>query len=281
MGTPTPGSSNAGIAAQIRGVDGWPVSDAVLTVTDGRGQQVARMPADGAGNAVTPPLPPGSYTAIVTAPGFQPQARTAVVTGAGASRLGVVSLSRSGETTLPPPGPWTIDPVHSSIDVSARHLGFASIRGRFTDFGGRIEVAEPFEGSSVHAQIQAGSIDTGNKMRDDHLRSADFLSVDHHPVIDYRGTGLRRVGPQSWTLHGELTLNGVCRSAPLELTYLGSGPDPWGGARAGFQAATELQREDFAITYNQVLQAGIAAVGATLRVELAIEAVQGDTLPQL
>ncbi|MGH3621916.1 MAG: YceI family protein [Sciscionella sp.] len=270
-----------GVSAQIRGIDGWPVPDAVLTVTDSAGIQVARVTVDGSGLAVTESLPSGSYTAIVTAPGFQPQARTAVVTAAGASGLGVVALSREGNAVLPAPGVWTIDPIHSSINVSARHLGFASIRGRFADFGGRIEVAEPVEQSLVLAQIKAASIDTGNTMRDDHLRSADFLGVDQHPVIEYRGTHLTPVAAQRWTLHGELTLNAVTRSVPLDLTYDGAGPDAWGGVRAGFHAVVELQREDFAITYNQILQAGISAIGATLRVEMNIEAVQGDGLPQL
>lgn len=275
------GQRAGGVAAQVRGTDGWPVGDAVLTVTDGAGQQVARVTADERGQVVTETLPAGTYTAIVTAPGFQPQARTAVVTASGAGGLGVVALARSTEAELPAPGVWSIDPVHSSIDVAARHLGFASIRGRFTDFGGQIEIAEPFEQSLVHARIQATSIDTGNKMRDDHLRSADFLGVDRHPVIEYQGTHLTGLAAGRWTLHGELTLNGVRKPVPLELTYLGCGPDAWGGNRAGFHAVTDLQREDFAITYNQVLQAGIQAIGATLRVELSIEAVQGESLPQL
>jgi polyisoprenoid-binding protein YceI len=274
-----PGTS--GVAAQIRAADGWPVTDAVLTVTDGAGQQVARVAANDNGQVATPTLPAGTYTAIVTAPGFQPQARTAVVTGSGVSGLGIVALTREAGSELPTPGVWSIDPVHSSIDVAARHLGFASIRGRFTEFGGKIEIAEPFEQSLVYAHIQAISIDTGNKMRDDHLRSADFLGVDHHPVIEYQGTYLTRLPGGRWTLHGELTLNGVRKPTPLELTYLGSGQDPWGGQRAGFHAVTDLQREDFAITYNQVLQAGIQAIGATLRVELSIEAVQGDALPPM
>lgn len=270
-----------GVSAQIRGTDGWPVTNAVLTVTDGAGIQVARVAADGTGLAVTESLPAGTYTAIVTAPGFQPQARTAMITAAGAGGLGVVALMREGNAELPGPGVWTIDPIHSSIDVSARHLGFASIRGRFAEFGGRIEVADPVEQSLVLAHIQAASIDTGNKMRDDHLRSADFLGVDAHPMIEYRGTHLAPVSGQRWTLHGELMLNAVTRSVPLDLTYLGTGPDAWGGVRAGFRAVAELQREDFAITYNQVLQAGISAIGATLKVEIYIEAVQGDGLPPL
>lgn len=273
-------SYSGGITAQIRTTDGWPVPEAVLTVTDLSGRQVARIAANGDGQVSTDPLPQGSYTAIITAAGFAPVARTAVVTGSAAV-LGIVELARIGRATLPQPGLWTIDPVHSAVHITARHLGIASIRGRFTDFSGNIEVAEPVEQSLVQAQIQAASIDTGNKMRDDHLRSADFLNVDAHPLIEYRATRLSPIGSEKWTLHGELTLNAVTKPVDLELTYLGVGQDPWGGTRAGFRAVTDLRREDFAITYNMVLQAGISAVGATLRVELDIEAVQGDSLPQL
>ncbi|MFI2641706.1 YceI family protein, partial [Streptomyces sp. NPDC018610] len=86
-------------------------------------------------------------------------------------------------------------------------------------------------------------------------------------------------GTDRWTVHGELTLHGIARPVDLDLAYLGTGTDPWGGTRAAFRATTELRREDFAINYNQVIQAGIAAIGTTLRIELDIQAVQGTTLP--
>jgi polyisoprenoid-binding protein YceI len=155
----------------------------------------------------------------------------------------------------------------------------SSVRGRFDDFSGTVRIAQPVEQSSVTAVIQAASVDTANKMRDDHLRSQDFLDVERHPVITYTSTGLTQLSEERWALDGELTLNGVTRKVQLDLTYLGTGPDAWGGTRAAFHAVTELHRDDFAITYNQVLRAGIGAIGATLRVELEIQAVQGETLP--
>jgi polyisoprenoid-binding protein YceI len=155
----------------------------------------------------------------------------------------------------------------------------ASVRGRFAEFAGQLEVARPLERSTVRATIQAASIDTGNKMRDDHLRSADFLGVDAHPVIEYTGSSITSLGDEKWRVNGELTLNGVTRAVPLELAYLGVGPDSWGGTRAAFRAVTELKRDDFAITYNQVVRAGITMIGTTLRVEIDIEAVRGDALP--
>ncbi len=116
-------------------------------------------------------------------------------------------------------------------------------------------------------------------MRDGHLKSPDFLDVEQYPEITYRSTGLEATGTDRWTLHGDLHLHGHTRPVDLDLTYLGTGPDPWGGTRAAFRATTELHREDFAMNYNQVLQAGIAAIGTTLKIQLDIQAVQGDTLP--
>jgi polyisoprenoid-binding protein YceI len=279
MNAASPSVARPGVTAQARTTDGWPVTGAVLTVTDPTGAQVARVVAAEDGRLATEPLPPGTYTAILTANGFGPLARTAVVTGSGAAALGVLPLARVGGADLPDPGVWTIDPVHTQITVTARHLGIASVRGRFAEFGGRLEVGRPVERSTVRATIQAASIDTGNKMRDDHLRSADFLGVDVHPVIEYVGSSVTPAANDKWRVNGELTLNGVTRPVPLELEYLGVGPDSWGGTRAAFRAVTELKRDEFAITYNQVVRAGITMIGTTLRVEIDIEAVRGEELP--
>jgi polyisoprenoid-binding protein YceI len=272
--------TGGGLRARIRTKDGWAVPHAVLTVTDMTGQQMLREPASQDGVVATGALAPGTYTVIVTAVGYGPVAATAVVTASGAD-LGSLVLARAGGVELPPPGPWTIDPAHSTVSAVAQHLGLTSVHGRFTEFGGRIEVAENPLSSSVEAVIEAASIDTGNGMRDGHLRSADFLDVDVHPKITYRSTGITPAGEARWTVHGELALHGVVRSVDLDLSYLGSGPDPWGGIRASFRATTELRREDFAMNYNQVVHAGIAAIGTTLRVELDIQAVQGEQLPSV
>lgn len=188
-------------------------------------------------------------------------------------------LARQGGVELPPPGAWSLDPAHSSVGAVAQHLGISSVHGRFTEFSGRIEIAEDLHRSRVDAIISAASIDTGNDMRDKHLRSADFLDSDRFPEITYRSHGLDPAGPDRWTVHGELTMHGVAREVDLNLSYLGTGPDPWGGTRAAFSATAELRRDDFAMNYNQVVQAGISAIGTTLRVELDIQAVQGDSLP--
>ncbi|MFC4912066.1 YceI family protein [Actinomadura gamaensis] len=269
-----------GLRATVRTRDGWAVPHAIVTITDLAGTQVTREQAGENGELAASAPPPGTYTAIVTAVGFAPSASTLIVTASGRADLGTIVLARAGGVELPPPGPWTIDPAHSSVAAIAQHLGLSSIRGRFASFEGHILVAEPLEKSRVVARIDASSIDTGTKLRDDHLRSPDFLNVDEHPYIEYRGDGLTARGTDRWTVHGHLTLNGRTRPVDLDLTYLGTGPDPWGGVRAAFRATTQLRRHDFGIRFNQILEAGIAAVGDSLKVELEIQAAQGDSLPE-
>lgn len=269
------------LTATIRTRNGWAVSHAVVTLADGTGTQVLRAEADAEG-AVRDgtELAPGAYTVIVTAVGYAPAAASALVTASGRVEVGTVTLARQGGAELPPPGPWTVDPAHSGVAAIAQHLGISSVRGRFTEFAATVEIApDDVTESRVEAVIRAASIDTGNATRDTHLRSADFLDAGRHPEITYRSTGLTGAGPDRWTVHGELTMRGVVRPVDLDLAYLGTGPDPWGGTRAAFRATAELRREDFAMHYNQVVRAGVAAIGTTLKVELDIQAVRGESLP--
>ncbi|WP_329218902.1 YceI family protein [Streptomyces sp. NBC_01485] len=269
------------LTARIRTRDGWALSHAVVTVTDMTGTQMLRAEADDEGAVRdTTELVPGPYTVIITAVGYAPSASTAIVTASGRAEVGTVTLARQGGAELPPPGPWTVDPAHSTVGAVARHLGISSVRGRFTDFTASVEIApDDVTKSRVETVIRAASIDTGNDMRDTHLRSSDFLDVETYPKITYLSTGLTAAGPDRWTVHGTLTMRGVARPVDLDLAYLGTGSDPWGGTRAAFRATAELHREDFAMDYNQVVQAGIAAIGTTLKVELDVQAVQGDALP--
>ncbi|NLU67803.1 YceI family protein [Streptomyces sp. HNM0574] len=272
--------AGAGVRAQVRTRDGWAVQHAVLTVTDMTGAQVLRAEADDEGVIRSgEALPAGPYTVIATAIGYAPAASTAMVTAAGRADLGTLVLARQGGVELPPPGPWTIDPMHSTVAATAQHLGITSVHGRFTEFSGRIDIDGQPEKSAVQAVIRAGSIDTGNGMRDGHLKSGDFLNVEEYPEITYRSSSVETAGPDRWTVHGTLAMHGVVRDVDLDLTYLGTGPDPWGGTRAAFRASAELRREDFSMNYNQVVAAGIAAIGTTLKVDLDIQAVQGETLP--
>jgi polyisoprenoid-binding protein YceI len=268
------------LTVRIESGDGWPVAGAIFTLTDLSGQQAGIAVADEQGDVRLDSPAPGPYTAIFTAPGFSPSATAVVVPNGRPAELGTVRLDRiATETTLPEPGVWTIDPMHTTVGITAQHAGISSVRGRFTEFGGSLMIGSPAETSTVTATIQAESVDTANKMRDDHLRSPDFLNIAEHPTITYRGVGMTPAGPDQWTVRGDLTLCGQTRPVPLDLRYLGVDTDPFGVVRAGFSATTQLRRQDFRISFAQTLATGIAMVGSTVRITLDVEAVQGDTLP--
>jgi len=269
-----------GLRAVIRTAEGWGIENAVLTVTDMAGQQVARTVTDSKGAAATEPLPPGVYTAVITSAGFNPMARTAQIGSDGSGSISDVTLAPVVDSVeLPPRGPWVIDPMHSTVIATVRHMGIASVRARFAEVNGQIVIGRPSDQSSVHAEIKAASLDSGVKMRDDHLRSPDFLDVESYPLITFASTGLRQRGADNWTMFGELTLHGQSRPIELDLRYGGYGPDLWGGVRAAFHAETQLRRNDFEINYNALVRAGVVVVGTTIRIEIDIEAVQGDKLP--
>ena len=169
-------------------------------------------------------------------------------------------------------GTWTIDPVHSEIGFSARHMMVSKVRGKFGNFSGQIVTAEdPFK-SSATAEIDLTSITTGNDQRDEHLRSADFFEVETYPTMTYRSSGAR-FEDGNYILDGELTLKGVTKSVPLVLELNGFGPDPYGGTRAGFTASGEINRRDFNVNFSAPLQNGGVVVSDKVTLHLEIEAV--------
>lgn len=176
---------------------------------------------------------------------------------------------------IPPPGRWAIDSSHSSIELVARHMMISKVRGHFRKFSGTICIAEDPEQSWVGATVDAASIDTGDPDRDAHLRSADFLDVDRFPQIRYHSTSVRPVDDKwdKWEVSGDLTLRDVTRPVVFVVEFCGLAVDPWGNTRAGFLGQTEINREDFLVTWNQVLEAGGFLVGKGVKVEVDLEAV--------
>jgi polyisoprenoid-binding protein YceI len=169
-------------------------------------------------------------------------------------------------------GTWTIDPVHSEVGFTVRHMMVSKVRGKFTNFSGEITTgASPLD-SSVTADIELSSITTGNEQRDGHIRSADFFEVDTYPVMSYRSTGIRPQG-SGYVLDGQLTLKGVTRDVPLTLELNGFGPDAYGGTRAGFSATAEISRGDFGVNWNAAIEGGGVVVGDKVTIQLEIEAV--------
>jgi polyisoprenoid-binding protein YceI len=169
-------------------------------------------------------------------------------------------------------GAWSIDPVHSEVGFTARHMMVSKVRGKFRTFSGQLVTGDDPLASSVTAEIDLSSIDTGHEQRDAHIQSADFFEVETYPTMTYRSTGVRRDG-DGYVLDGKLTLKGVTRDVPLALELNGFGPDPYGGTRAGFSAKGEINRRDFGVNFTAVMETGGAVVSDKITILLEIEAV--------
>jgi polyisoprenoid-binding protein YceI len=169
-------------------------------------------------------------------------------------------------------GTWNIDPVHSEVGFSVRHMMVSKVRGRFNTFSGQLVTGEDPLNSSVTAEIDLASIITGNEQRDAHIRSADFFEVETYPTMTYRSTGVR-VDGGDYVLDGELTLKGVTKSVPLTLELNGFGPDAYGGTRAGFTATGELNRKDFNVNFEAPMQNGGVVVSDKITLQLEVEAI--------
>ena len=169
-------------------------------------------------------------------------------------------------------GTWSIDPVHSDVGFTVRHMMVSKVRGKFRTFSGEIVTGADPLGSSVTAEIDLSSIDTGNEQRDAHIRSADFFEVETYPTMTYRSTGVRQ-HRDGFIVDGKLTLKGVTKDVPLTLELNGFGPDPYGGTRAGFSATAEINRRDFGVNFAAALQNGGAVVSDKITIHLEIEAV--------
>jgi len=176
--------------------------------------------------------------------------------------------------TIPAAGTFTIDPAHTTVGFSVRHLVVSKVRGRFTEVGGTINVsANPLE-STVEVVIGAASIDTGQADRDNHVRSADFLDLEKYPNVTYRSTGVKSHSGSEFVLSGELTIRDVTRDVDLAVEYGGTVISPFGQEVIAFTATTEIEREEFGITWNQAIEAGGVAVGKKVKIELDIEATR-------
>jgi polyisoprenoid-binding protein YceI len=169
-------------------------------------------------------------------------------------------------------GTWTIDPIHSEVGFSVRHMMISKVRGRFTKFQGTIRTGEDVLDSSVEASIDMTSVDTNNEQRDEHLRSGDFFEVEKYPAMSYRSLRIRPYG-DGYIVEGDLTLHGVTRRVDLALELNGFTKDPYGGVRAGFSATAEINRKDFGITTDLPMDGGGAVLGDKIQINLEIEAV--------
>ena len=173
---------------------------------------------------------------------------------------------------LPPVGTWKLDPAHTSVEFVARHM-LTKVRGRFTGFEGTIEVAERPEESRVAVEIDAATIQTNQGQRDDHLRSGDFLEIAKYPKLTFTSREVRQAGDNRLQIVGDLKIKNVTRPVTLDAEFLGWGPGPYGAPVMSFAARTRIDREDWGITWNMVLETGGLLVAKNVDLEIDVEAI--------
>lgn len=169
-------------------------------------------------------------------------------------------------------GTWIIDPVHSAVNFSVRHLMVSKVRGKFENFSGTITIDENGN-SAVTAEIDVNSINTGNEQRDGHIKSADFFEVEKYPTATFTSTSVKPDG-DDYLLEGDFTLHGVTKPVTLKLEFNGVNPGMGNGPVAGFEASVELNRKDFGIDIEMPLETGGTVVGDKVTITLEIEAVK-------
>ena len=173
---------------------------------------------------------------------------------------------------------WNFDPTHSLLEFSVRHMMIARVKGRFGSFKGQI-VGDPAnldQGGKVEVTVDVASIDTRTEDRDNHLRSADFFDVERFPEMRFASREIKKNGEGRYTVEGDLTIRDVTRPVKLDVTYEGSGKDPWGGERVAFSATGRINRKDFGLTWNAPLETGGVLVGEEVDLAIEVEAVKAS-----
>jgi polyisoprenoid-binding protein YceI len=183
-----------------------------------------------------------------------------------------ISTQQESKTT------WNIDPAHTLVEFSAKHMMITTVKGRFADVRGTLTMNEERpEASSATVELAAASLDTRTEQRDQHLRSADFLDAENYPLISFRSRrieGLRFAEGAEFRIIGDVTIRDVTREIALDATYEGRGRDPWGGERVSFSATTKLDRRDFGLTWNAALESGGVLVSNEIKIHIEAQAIR-------
>ena len=168
---------------------------------------------------------------------------------------------------------WKLDPSHTTIEFVAKHMMITTVKGRFTEFEGTIVADEErLESSQVQATIKAVSLETGAEQRDTHLKSGDFLDVENYPDVTFKSTSLSGA-KEKFRLTGDLTIRGTTRPITLDVTFEGTGKDPWGGTRSSFSAKGKIDRRDYGLTWNVALETGGILVSNEIKINIQAQAV--------
>lgn len=189
-------------------------------------------------------------------------------------------MSQAEQTVLTGTTVWAIDPAHTLVQFSAKHMMITTVKGDLQDVKGTIGVdpGNP-NSSSVEVEIASASLDTRVQGRDDHLRSGDFLDAEKYPTISFRSRrieGAHATPGDEFKMVGDLTIKDVTREVTLDAVYEGRGLDPWGGERVSFSASTRIDRRDFGLTWNQTLETGGLLVSNEIRIAVEVQAVRQD-----
>jgi polyisoprenoid-binding protein YceI len=177
-------------------------------------------------------------------------------------------------SALVPTGTWTVDPSHSSVEFSVKHMGIATVRGKFREFEGTVVIGEDLASSKATGSVKVASIDTGEADRDTHLRSADFFDANNYPEITFESTRVEPIDDESSRVFGNLTMHGVTHEVKLEVVFQGADTDPWGNERVGLEAVGVIKRSDFDMKFNQALGSGNMLVGDKVTMSMDISAVK-------
>lgn len=183
------------------------------------------------------------------------------------------TVKEIGGLPLPAAGKYELDRAHTSVEFVARHI-LTKVRGRFTEFSGWIDVADPTEESSAHVEVKTSTIQTNTEQRDQHLKSDDFLNVEKWPVMTFESTAIRHTGGANFELEGDLTIRDVTRRVTLAGEYLGTSTNPGGKTILAATARGTLEREDWNVSWNMLLETGGFLVSKTVDLEIEIEAIK-------
>lgn len=175
-------------------------------------------------------------------------------------------------STIVPAGTWAIDPSHSTVGFAVKHLGIATVRGKFETFEGTLTVAD--DTYTVNATVDAKSVNTNEAQRDDHLRSPDFFNAEEHPTFTLVSTGVTDDGDDELTINGKLTVNGITNDITLKGEVLGTETDPWGNDRVGLEIQGQLSRGDYGMKFNQALGSGNVLVSDKVKIVIDLSLVK-------
>lgn len=170
---------------------------------------------------------------------------------------------------------WTVDPTHSSIDFSVKHMMISKVKGTFKNFNADITAdASDLTTATIDFRIDISSVDTRNEDRDGHLKSGDFFDTENHPHMTFKSTEITRKSADEYNVNGDLTLRGVTKPVTFTATFEGEGKDPWGNHKAGFTAEGKINRKDFGLTYNSTLETGGVLIGEEVKVNVELQAAK-------